>query len=322
MNEESRTLDRSASDIVLIVDDMPDNLSFLHDALDEAGYTVLVATNGASALARAAQLLPDVILLDALMPGMDGFEVARQLKALPETSGIPIIFMTGLTETEHVVAAFAAGGVDYVTKPIRPQEVLARMAAHMRGARQAGHARNALDAFGHATVVVRAVDGRLVWQTPLARQLLERYFADLQPQTQFAPPAIQAWLRREIASTQRGAEPVNLVQALAPGQGEGRLILALHQQTEEDEWLLVLRESSDAARIEALAQTLKLTAKEAEVLYWVVKGKTNRDIGDILGCSAATVKKHLEHIYAKLGVETRTAAAGVAVNRVAGLAQP
>ena len=131
MNEESRTLDRSASDIVLIVDDMPDNLSFLHDALDEAGYTVLVATNGASALARAAQLLPDVILLDALMPGMDGFEVARQLKALPETSGIPIIFMTGLTETEHVVAAFAAGGVDYVTKPIRPQEVLALSLIHI-----------------------------------------------------------------------------------------------------------------------------------------------------------------------------------------------
>ena len=67
MNEESRTLDRSASDIVLIVDDMPDNLSFLHDALDEAGYTVLVATNGASALARAAQLLPDVILLLSLI---------------------------------------------------------------------------------------------------------------------------------------------------------------------------------------------------------------------------------------------------------------
>jgi len=119
--------DRHGSDVVLIVDDVPDNLAVLHDALDEAGYTVLVATNGESALQRARQSRPDVILLDALMPGMDGFEVARRLKTDFSTQHIPIVFMTGLTETEHVVAAFAAGGADYVTKPIRPQEVLARM---------------------------------------------------------------------------------------------------------------------------------------------------------------------------------------------------
>ena len=105
------------SEIVLIVDDIPENLSLLHDALDETGYTVLVATNGESALQRARLSLPDVILLDALMPGMDRFEVARRLKADFATQHIPIVFMTGLTETEHVVAAFAAGGADYVTKP-------------------------------------------------------------------------------------------------------------------------------------------------------------------------------------------------------------
>ncbi|MFT4191737.1 MAG: response regulator transcription factor [Comamonas sp.] len=326
-------LDRSASDIVLIVDDRPDNLAFLHDALDEAGYTVLVATSGASALARATEMAPDVILLDAVMPGMDGFEVARRLKEQAQTSAIPVIFMTGLTETEHVVAAYAAGGVDYVTKPVRPQEVLARIAAHMRGARQARHARNALDAFGHATVVVRAGDGRLVWGTPLARQLMEAYLGNegqepveeaekaetmrAASRPQRVAPRLLDWMRREIAATGQGREPVNLVLPLA----DKRLVVALHQQTEEDEWLLVLRESSDAARIEALGQALRLTGKEAEVLYWVVKGKTNRDIGDILGCSTATVKKHLEHVYAKLGVETRTAAAGLAMGRVAGLAQ-
>ncbi|HEX3140615.1 MAG TPA: response regulator, partial [Rhizobacter sp.] len=139
--ENARLPDRSASDVVLIVDDVPDNLSLLHDALEESGYTVLVATHGEAALQRAAQALPDVVLLDAVMPGLDGFEVARRLKAQPETAHIPIIFMTGLTETEHVVAAFAAGGVDYVTKPIRPQEVLARMSVHMQSARQARQAR-------------------------------------------------------------------------------------------------------------------------------------------------------------------------------------
>ena len=97
--------DPAASARVLIVDDLPDNLAVLHDALDEAGYTVLVATDGPSAIARARQSLPDIILLDALMPGMDGFEVARALKADAATAAIPIVFMTALTETEHVVAA-------------------------------------------------------------------------------------------------------------------------------------------------------------------------------------------------------------------------
>ena len=99
----------ASAGLVLIVDDVPDNLALLHDALDAAGYTVLVATDGASALQRAAQAEPDIVLLDAVMPGLDGFEVARRLKAGPETAHIPIVFMTGLTETDHVISAFGAG---------------------------------------------------------------------------------------------------------------------------------------------------------------------------------------------------------------------
>jgi DNA-binding CsgD family transcriptional regulator len=85
------------------------------------------------------------------------------------------------------------------------------------------------------------------------------------------------------------------------------------------EWLIVMQETSDTSVIESLAQTFGLTAREAEVLYWVAKGKINRDIGDILGASPATVKKHLERIHVKLGVETRTAAAAMAINRVLAL---
>ncbi|RZK99480.1 MAG: response regulator transcription factor [Rubrivivax sp.] len=306
-------LDRSRTDVVLIVDDVPDNLSLLHDALDEAGYTVLVATHGEAALQRASQSVPDIILLDALMPGMDGFEVARRLKSQPETSHIPIVFMTGLTETEHVVAAFEAGGVDYVTKPIRPREVLARIVSHMASARQARQARNALDAFGHASMTVRLSDGRVMWQTPLARRLLQQYFET--PEA-VAPEELVAWLRQAtpgaLADMATGKPPPAwLVQ-----QGGRRLSFALHEPTGDDNWLLVMRETSDEAAIEALTQELKLTAREGEVLYWVVKGKTNRDIGDILGTSPATVKKQLEHVFAKLGVETRTAAAGLAMSRV------
>ena len=144
-----------AAEVVLIVDDVPDNLAVLHDALDESGYTVLVATSGEAALTLAAKAPPDIVLLDAVMPGLNGFEVARRLKAQPATAAVPIIFMTGLTETEHLLEGFGAGGADYVTKPIRPREVLARIAAHLGNARSQRQARQALDAFGHATLVVR-----------------------------------------------------------------------------------------------------------------------------------------------------------------------
>jgi DNA-binding CsgD family transcriptional regulator len=98
--------------------------------------------------------------------------------------------------------------------------------------------------------------------------------------------------------------------------GPRRLTFRLHQQIDEDDWLVVMQETSDASVLEGLTAAFALTAREAEVLYWVTKGKTNRDIGDILGASPATVKKHLERIHAKMGVETRTAAAAMAINRM------
>jgi CheY-like chemotaxis protein/DNA-binding CsgD family transcriptional regulator len=300
---------RADSDLVLIVDDVPDNLSVLHDALDESGFTVLVATSGEAALQRAAQALPDIVLLDAMMPGMDGFEVAKRLKAGPQTAHIPIIFMTGLTDTEHLVAALEAGGVDYVTKPIKPKEVLARMGVHLQSARLARQTRNALDAFGYASITVRPSDGKLMWQTPLARDLLKAYYGTAAPET---PPAILTWLRRHLQDAERNIEPPRLCAE----QGARRLSIRLHQQTGDDDWLIVMREVSDAAIIASMALAFTLTPREAEVLYWVVKGKINRDIADIVGASPATVKKHLERIFAKLGVETRTAAAGMAMNRI------
>lgn len=316
-------LERTDSEVVLIVDDVPDNLAVLHDALDESGYTVLVATDGETALERAAQAHPDIVLLDAMMPGLDGFEVARRLKAAAATAHIPIIFMTGLTETEHLVAALAAGGVDYVTKPVKAREVLARMNVHLDGARrarqaasQASEARNALDAFGYASITVRARDGRLLWQTPLARELLAGHFGEIGP---VAPEPVQVWLRRQLAApaaNDTNREPPRL----AIEHGARRLVFRLHQQVGESEgggdWLIVMQEESDAKVIESMSLAFKLTTREAEVLYWVVKGKINRDIGDILGASPATVKKHLERVYAKLGVETRTAAAAMALNRL------
>jgi DNA-binding NarL/FixJ family response regulator len=250
---------------------------------------------------------------------MDGFELARQLKVRPDTAHIPIIFMTCLTETEHVVAAFQAGGVDYVTKPIRPREVLARIAVHMQGARQARQARNALDAFGHATMAIRIDTGRAVWQTPLARKLLQSYFGAVEAGTASAqvPEQLLDWLQAQSELAAQGLAP----KPLALVNGARQLVLNLQERTADEDWLIVMREVSDTAVVESMMESFKLTLREAEVLYWVVKGKTNRDIGDILGSSPATVKKHLEHIYEKLGVETRTAAASLAISKVGELAR-
>lgn len=300
--------DRMNEDIVLIVDDVPENLSFLHDALDEAGYTVLVATNGENALQSARMSRPDVILLDAVMPGMDGFEVARCMKADFVTQHIPIIFMTGLTETEHVVAAFATGGADYVTKPIKPQEVLARIAAHMQNARQMKQARSALDASGQATIAVRASDGSLLWQTPEARKLLADYFDTAGDPL---PSCLLSWIRNA-----RQAALENRLPPFVMSKASGRLLGSLHESSNEKEWLILLREENHSSVPESLAAAFHLTAREAEVLYWVICGKTNRDIGEILGSSHRTVNKHLEHIFEKLGVETRTAAAGLAMQKI------
>jgi DNA-binding CsgD family transcriptional regulator len=176
-------------------------------------------------------------------------------------------------------------------------------------AREKRQARNALDAFGHATIVVRAADGKLVWQTALARRLLVEYFDG----DEHAPPPLLAWLRAQA----REAAPAPYTVA----RGAKRLTFALHASTDDDQWLIVLRESSDAAVIEAMSLAFRLTSREAEVLYWVAKGKTNRDIGDILTLSPRTVTKHLEHVFQKLGVETRTAAAGLALAKVRQLGQ-
>jgi len=292
-----------AGHVVLIVDDLPQNLAVLHDALDESRYTVIVANNGVAALERAAQVLPDIILLDALMPGMDGFEVCRQLKAQVATRSIPVVFMTGLTETEHVLAAFAAGGTDYVTKPLRQNEVLARISAHLHTARLMNQARSALDAFGNAAIAITPQNGKIVWQTPLAREWMGRYFPEGE-----AVSALTAWLDGN---------------AKAPLKVEGesaRLTLTLADTSNSEQWMIVLQEESDTAQLQALAQSFKLTQREAEVLDWVIKGKTNRDIGEILGTSPRTVNKHLEHVFVKLGVENRTAAASVA--RRAGVPAP
>ena len=111
-----------SKDLVLVVDDSPDSLGMINDALDAAGLTVLVALEGRQAISITNSITPDIILMDAIMPGMDGFETCRLLKAQPHLAHIPIIFMTGLSDTQSIVKSFDAGSVDYIQKPVNCTE--------------------------------------------------------------------------------------------------------------------------------------------------------------------------------------------------------
>ncbi len=302
-----RTWTALEGDVALIVDDVPENLALLSDALSEAGYSVLVATDGTSALELLHRVTPDIILLDAVMPGIDGFETCRRIKEMDAVRHVPVMFMTGLTETEHVVKGFESGGLDYVTKPIEPAEVLARVATHIRNARMLAQATHAIDAVSHAAVSLRA-DGMPLWQTQQAGEWLSRYFPDDAIAPRSLPAAVRDWLQPALAAGTEGT-PLSVAR-------DG-MALYLSLSRRRHELLLLLEEKPVEADAAASLEQYQLTPRETDVLSWVAKGKTNRDIGEILGMSPRTVNKHLEHIYVKLGVETRSAAAALVASRLA-----
>ncbi len=117
---------------ILIIDDTPTNLSVVVDLLEGRGYRVVIAQDGEEGLQRAQLVQPSLILLDVMLPGADGFEICRRLKADKKTCATPVIFMTALTTTEHKVKGFAAGGVDYVPKPLQIDELMARVDTHLK----------------------------------------------------------------------------------------------------------------------------------------------------------------------------------------------
>ncbi|MDO3442732.1 response regulator [Agrobacterium sp. V1] len=289
-------------DIVLLVDDSPEALGFLTDALEQSGFSALIATSGQAALNIAERITPDIILLDAVMPTMDGFETCRRLKANAAVAQVPVIFMTGLTETEHVVRALESGGVDYLTKPINIDELRARIRVHLSNARSAQSARVALDAAGRHLLAVRA-SGAIHWSTPQATRLVNAATGrDDGMETVVAH--IGRWLA-ERAATETGRDmPLTITEA-----GRPALQLSFLGAMGPDEFLFRLTAASEKSDDHLLREHFSLTARESEVLLWIAKGKSNRDIGDILGLSARTVNKHLEQIYVKLGVENRASAA-------------
>lgn len=297
-------------DIALVVDDSPETLSFMTDALEESGISVLVARDANTALTLLGRVTPDVILLDAVMPGLNGFETCRRLKQDHRLSQIPVIFMTGLSDTENVVKGLRAGGVDYLTKPIAPDELLARVGVHIANARVTQSARDALDATGRSVIAV-AGDGRVVWATPHAAELLGQ--ASSAGGDILLDPEMQLWM---------GSCAERALSAVPPRRfelsGGGAVELSYLGRHGLGELLFRVSDGAAAKPAERLQRRLQLTAREAEVLNWLAQGKSNRDIGTILSLSPRTVNKHLEQIYVKLEVENRTAAAVLAIRTIEG----
>src|SRR6187200_274645 len=210
--------DQKKRDVALVVDDSPETLRLLTDALDGAGMTVMVALDGASAMRIVDQITPDIVLLDAVMPGIDGFETCRRLKRDAGLDHVPIIFMTGLAETEHIVRGLEAGGVDYVTKPIAVQEMLARIRVHLANARLTQSARAALDVSGRYLLAVNSL-GKIMWATPQAQKLLsDTLSADSDDVV--LPDPIPQWLDQ----TRKGkAGSKTAIMATLPGNEQLRL---------------------------------------------------------------------------------------------------
>lgn len=283
--------------IALAIDDAPETLGLVSSALEENGMTVLVARSGEEGITLAQRVQPDVILMDAVMPGLDGFETCRRLKSLPESSAAPVIFMTGMTDPEHILKGLQAGGVDYITKPVRIEELLARITTHVLNARAIQSARAALQYAGQ-NVVALTPDGRVSWGTADTVERLTQ--ARLLSDGAAAPP-VRTWLEQLVSQPVSNARPFV----------EGRISLVYLGQAQGE---IVLRVKADDAgsEEERLARIFGLTAREAQVLLWLSHGKTNRDIAEILTLSARTVNKHLEQIFHKMGVDNRTSAAVMA----------
>ena len=197
--------------VVLMVDDTPANLGVLYELLSEAGYDVLVAEDGESALERAAYARPDLILLDVMMPGIDGFETCRCLKEQPDTQDIPVIFMSALSDTVDKVKGLRLGAVDYVTKPFQHEEVLARVHTHLtvqrlkrelaeREARLTAIVTSAMDA-----IVTFGADGQITLFNPAAEAVFGRAAAGVlgQPLDSLLPEP----LRQVVRDYQQRGEP-------------------------------------------------------------------------------------------------------------------
>ena len=295
--------DAPPSHIALVVDDDPDALRIVVTALENSGITALVARDGATARGIAGRLRPDVVLLDVTMPGPNGFETCQQLKAMPGLAATPIIFVTGLSEPEHIVRGLKCGAVDYLTKPLDLEELVARLTIHIMNSKLIRGALDAIDLSGPALLAFDET-GHFAWGSPGAVDMLPDAAEAAAPGRDTGSELV-SWARQAFSN------PLSEVQPFGFRDRELRVV-GVSASRELLVKVVSRLESDNEGR---LRQAFGLTRREADVLVWLTRGKTNRDIALILNRSPRTINKHLDQIYQKMGVENRTSAA-VAADRL------
>ncbi len=289
---------------VQVIHDAPAALPDLLDLLSRAGCVVVLADSPAMAASQWSRCQPDLVVLDVAIPGRAGVEACRRLKAAPALADVPILAMTEADDTATRLAALAAGAVDCLSRPLRVEEALVKMRLQieLRQARRDLQTRGRLhrsvrtqleQGMAQAVFVVDP-EGRIVFCTRSAHNLLARHLDDFDPAVTLLPGRTGGEAFPWLSSCRAG------LRARRFGE-EGSL------SDESGLEVLLLEEARDPSAV--LLRELKLTRQEAKVLYWVRQGKTSPEIAIILDAALRTVKKHLEHIFEKLGVETRTAAA-------------
>ena len=321
-----KSADTAPKQTIMIVDDVPANLGVLLDFLDSAGYQVLVAESGESALSQLAYAEPDIILLDVTMPGIDGYETCRRLKQNGRWRDTPVLFLTALNETTDKVRAFNVGAVDFISKPLHPEEVLARVRAHLqiRSLQQDLEEKNALlekavalrieaeeqlqQSLDRAVLIVRDRN-QIQFCTRLARRLLDRYFVESREDA-VLPPELVTW-------SSNGHSREAWTKQLDDTQLQARMFA---ESEPGASFMLLLEEHSISGGSPASLLCLGLTRREAEVLFWIAHGKSSPEIAIILEAALNTVKKHVQNILLKLGVESRLAAA-LRASEVLGMAE-
>ena len=278
--------------VVLMVDDTPANLGVLYELLSEASYDVLVAEDGESALERAAYARPDLILLDVMMPGIDGFETCRRLKERPDTRDIPVIFMSALSDTVDKVKGLRLGAVDYVTKPFQHEEVLARVHTHLtlqrlkrelaeREARLTAIVTGAMD-----VIVAFGADGRITLFNPAAECVFGCAAAEVLGQP--LDSLLSEPLRQVVREYQRRDEPTLWVpeglHALRTGGEPFPVEATLSRATvaEQPLYTMILRDI--AARKQAEAEFNRLHGLN---LYLRDEIQAEHDFEEMVGASAA-----------------------------------
>jgi DNA-binding response OmpR family regulator/DNA-binding CsgD family transcriptional regulator len=324
----STTVDR-ARPRILLIDDNPANLDVLLEIFERRSFDVYVAESGQGALAQLEYLRPDLILLDVVMPnGLDGFETFARIRRRPILREVPVIFLSGVDDSFTRLHGLRLGGADYITRPFDVEEMLMRVETHLRyswARRRLNETKATLESqirlqrdthdqlYNALEIPLLIAHRRKSWQvvfsTRRAEELIEHYFdcilsVDL-------PAQLGDWLELASAGSLEVTQPEGTLHIRRqPMPSRGKIVtMVLDEQPVEH----------PACTPEPLKR-LGLTAREAEVLFWIAQGKTSPEIGLILSTATTTVKKHVQHILAKLGVESRLAAALLAAE-ILGLSQ-